>query len=115
MSKEFWKVTMVHRDANNAESPRSIAPYMEQPMIFECERHEAEAEFRKKHGIISTVHSFTVEKATADNMDEQKAAYARWPEKSLNVAIKEWQLFKAAKPDEAAEWLEEFRTRPQAA
>lgn len=71
---KYWKVYL------QPAPDHKLAPYMDMPRVFLCDKGEAVEKFKKFYGIIATVHSFVVEPATEEEFklqtdtDKQRSA-----------------------------------------
>lgn len=63
---EYWKVSIT------PTSGHVMSNFMDMPRVFLCEKSEAVGLFKKFYGILSTIHSFNVEKASEQEFSAQK-------------------------------------------
>ena len=70
--REYWKVSL------QPAPDHKLAPYMDRPRVFLCDKADAVNEFKKFYGIISTIHNFVVESATDEEWEAQKETDKRY-------------------------------------
>jgi hypothetical protein len=66
LEKAVQKSSNLFRVYLQAAPDHHLAPFMDRPRVFQCEKGDAVECFKKFYGIIATVHSFVVEPASEE-------------------------------------------------